>query len=226
VAANLDFNMAAITNRAQNDVFYHNFGSTTDTNIIQVDIPRFLGPANQMVPSAITSHGRHIGFQDGQHEVHPKTFFCDNFGSIKDTNIMQVAIPRFSGPANQMVPSAMTSHGGHIGFQYGRHEVHPKTFFCHNFGSITDTNIIQVAIPRFLGPANQMVPSAMTSHGRHVGFQDGPMRSTPKRVFAITLVLLNIMQVAMPQIFGSGQSNGAIGDDVTWTPYWISRWLP
>jgi hypothetical protein len=30
VAAILDFNMAAITNRAHNDVFYHNFGSTTD----------------------------------------------------------------------------------------------------------------------------------------------------------------------------------------------------
>jgi hypothetical protein len=32
VAAILDFNMAAITNRAQNDVFYHIIGSTTDTN--------------------------------------------------------------------------------------------------------------------------------------------------------------------------------------------------
>jgi hypothetical protein len=59
--------MAAITNCAQNDVFYHNFGSTTDTNIIQVAIPRFLCPANQMVPSAMTSHDRHIRFQDGRH---------------------------------------------------------------------------------------------------------------------------------------------------------------
>jgi hypothetical protein len=65
VATILDFNMAAITNRAQNDVFYHNFGSTTDTNIIQVAIPRLLGPVNQMVPSAMMSHGRHIGFKDG-----------------------------------------------------------------------------------------------------------------------------------------------------------------
>jgi hypothetical protein len=74
VAAILDLNMAAITNRALNDVFYHNFGSTTDTKIIQVAIPIFLGMANQMVPSAMMSHGRHIGFQDGRHEVHPKTF--------------------------------------------------------------------------------------------------------------------------------------------------------
>jgi hypothetical protein len=53
VAAIMYFNMVAITNRAQNDVLYHNFGSTTDmtdTNIIQVAIPRFLGPVNQMVP--------------------------------------------------------------------------------------------------------------------------------------------------------------------------------
>jgi hypothetical protein len=74
VAAILDFNMTAITNRAQNEVFYHNFGSTTDTNIVQVAIPRFLGPANQMVPSAMTSHDRHIGFQDGRHEAHHETF--------------------------------------------------------------------------------------------------------------------------------------------------------
>jgi hypothetical protein len=94
VAAILDFNMATITNRSQNDVFYHNFGSTTDTKIIQVAIPRFLGLANQMVPSAMTSHGHHIGFQDGCHEVHPKMFFGHNLGSITDTNIMQVAIPR------------------------------------------------------------------------------------------------------------------------------------
>jgi hypothetical protein len=77
------------------------------------------------------------------------------------------------GQANQMVQSAMTSHDRHIGFQDGRHEAHHEAFFCHNFGSIADTNIIQVAIPRFLGPANKMVPSAMTSHGRHIGFQDG-----------------------------------------------------
>jgi hypothetical protein len=72
VVAILDFNMAAITSRAQNDVFYHNFGSTTFTNLIQVAIPRFLGPANQMMPS----HCRNIGFQDGHHEVHPKPFFA------------------------------------------------------------------------------------------------------------------------------------------------------
>jgi hypothetical protein len=47
VAVILDFNMATITNRAQNDVFYRNFGSTTDTNIFQVAMPRFLGPAHQ-----------------------------------------------------------------------------------------------------------------------------------------------------------------------------------
>jgi hypothetical protein len=76
VAAILDFNMATITNRAQNYVFYHNFGSTTYTNIMQVAIPRFLGPANQMVPSVMTSHGHHIGFQDGRHEVH-KRFFAN-----------------------------------------------------------------------------------------------------------------------------------------------------
>jgi hypothetical protein len=94
----------------------------------------------------MTSHDRHIGFQDGRHDRGPpKTFFCDNFGSITDANIMQVAIPRFSGPANQMVPSAMTSHGGHVGFQDGCHEVHSKTVFCHNLGS-TDTNLFQVAI--------------------------------------------------------------------------------
>jgi hypothetical protein len=76
VAAILDFNMAAITDRAQNDVFYHNFGSTTDTNIMQVAKPRCLGPANQMVPSAMTSHGRHIGFQDGRHEAHHESCFA------------------------------------------------------------------------------------------------------------------------------------------------------
>jgi hypothetical protein len=116
----------------------------------------------------MTSHGRHIGFQDGRHEVHPKMFFCDNFGSITDTNIMQVAIPRFSGPANQMVPSAMTSHVGHIGFQDGRHEVHPKTVFCHNLGS-TDTNLFQVAIPRcWVRPIKWY-----HRRWRHIGFQDG-----------------------------------------------------
>jgi predicted alpha/beta-fold hydrolase len=135
-----------------------------------------------MVPSAMTSHGGHIGFLDGRHEVHPKTFFCHNLGST-DTNLFQVAIPRCLGPANQMVPSAMTSHGRHIGFQDGRHEAYHEMFFCNNFGSITDTNIIQVAIPRFLGPANQMVPLAMTSHGRHVGFQDGPHEVHAKTVF-------------------------------------------
>jgi hypothetical protein len=48
VAAILDFDMAAITNRAQNDVLYHNFDSITDTNNIQVATPRFWGLANQM----------------------------------------------------------------------------------------------------------------------------------------------------------------------------------
>jgi hypothetical protein len=65
----------------------------------------------------------------------------------------------------------MTSHNRHIGFQDGRHDARPKTFFCHNFGSITDTNIIQLAIPRFLGLVNQIVPSGMTSHDHHIGFQ-------------------------------------------------------
>jgi hypothetical protein len=91
-----------------------------------------------------------------------------------------------------MVPSAMMSHGRHIGLQDGRHEANHETFFCHNFGSITDTNIIQVAIPRVLGLANQMVPFAMTSHGRHGGFHDGPQEVHPKTVFATTLVLLQI----------------------------------
>jgi hypothetical protein len=68
--------------------------------------------------------------------------------------------------------------------QDGRQEAHHEVFFCHNFGYVTDTNIIQMAIPRFLGPANQMVPSAMASHGRHIEFQDGPMRSTPKQFLA------------------------------------------
>jgi hypothetical protein len=103
----------------------------------------------------------------------PKVCFPHNFGFITESNIIQVAIPRCLGPANQMVPSAMTSHGRHIEFQDGRHEAHHETFFCHNFGSITDTNIIIVAIPRFLDPANKMVPSAMTSRDRHIGFQDG-----------------------------------------------------
>jgi hypothetical protein len=132
VAAILDFNMATITIRAQNEVFYHNFGSTTDTNIIHVDIPRFLDPANQMMPSAMTSHDRHIGFQDGRHEAHHETFFCHNFGSITDTNIIQVAIPRFLGPANQMVPSAMTSHCRHIGFQDG-HRCKCISFYIARF---------------------------------------------------------------------------------------------
>jgi hypothetical protein len=83
-----------------------------------------------------------------------------------------MATPRFLGPANQMVPSVMTSHGRHIGFQDGRHEAHHETGFYHDIGSITVTNIIKMATPKFLGPANQIVPSAMTSHGRHIGFQD------------------------------------------------------
>jgi hypothetical protein len=84
VAAILDFNMAAINNSTQNDVFCHNFDSISDTNKIQVATPRFLGLANQMVPSVIMSHGRHIGFQDGHLETHPETVFCHNFASITE----------------------------------------------------------------------------------------------------------------------------------------------
>jgi hypothetical protein len=46
----------------------------------------------------------------------------------------------------------------------------PKRFCAITLVLFQIQNIIQVAIPRFLGPANQMVPSAMTSHGRHIGF--------------------------------------------------------
>jgi hypothetical protein len=58
-----------------------------------------------MVPSAMTLYGRHIGFQDGHHEVHPKTFFCDNFGSITDTNIMQVVIEDLHVTSSMTLPS-------------------------------------------------------------------------------------------------------------------------
>jgi hypothetical protein len=121
----------------------------------------------------------------------------------------------------------MTSHGRHIGFQDGRHEAHHETFFCHNFGSITYTNIIQVAIPSFLGPANQMVPLAMTSHGCHVGFQNGPYEVHSKTVFCHNFGSIKHNESGYASGFSvRGQLNGAIGDDVTWTPYWISRWLP
>ena len=47
------------------DIFVNNLSSNQDTRVIQVANPMFSAMANQLVALYMTSHGRHIGFQDG-----------------------------------------------------------------------------------------------------------------------------------------------------------------
>ena len=46
-------------------------------------------------------------------------------------------------------------------------------FFLHNAGYKLGSKKIQIGIPMFFGIAYQMAASAITSLGRHIGFQDG-----------------------------------------------------
>jgi len=66
--------------------------------------------------------------------------------------------------------------GRHLGFQNGRPS---RRFFVYNLSSVADTNVIPMAIPMFSGMPNPMKASDMTSHGRHIGFQDGRHENCP-----------------------------------------------
>ena len=89
----------------------------------------FLGMTNQLVSLNMTSHDRHIGFQDGFHQQPPDGYFPVQPSSNQDTKEIQVANPMFSGTTNQLTPLKMTSHHCHIGFQDGRHQQPPNGYF-------------------------------------------------------------------------------------------------
>ena len=48
------------------DMILNNLGSTQHARVIQVANPMFLAMANQLMALNMTSHGRHIDFQDGR----------------------------------------------------------------------------------------------------------------------------------------------------------------
>ena len=63
VAAILDFKMAASVAKAQT---CFSVGSVAHRKVILVALPRFLGMTYRMEVLLMTSHGRHIEFQDGR----------------------------------------------------------------------------------------------------------------------------------------------------------------
>ena len=72
-----------------------------------------------------------------------------------------------------------------------------RWFFLHNSGSKLGSKKIQMVIPMFLGIANQMAASEITSLGRHIGFQDGRPKNDTYNIGSIFYrVTVNVMEIS------------------------------